>query len=187
MPQESLNKKVALIIAFTDFRDEEYFIPKEILEKAGVEVTTASNSSGTAQGAGGGQASVDVSLDELKTEDYDGIVFIGGSGCLENLDNQISYQIAQQAVKQNKVLAAICISPVILAKSGVLQKKKATVWSSSLERSPVKILQENGAIYQDEDVVIDGKIITANGPAAAQEFGQAIVQAFHENGSRLLS
>ena len=46
-----------------------------------------------------------------------------------------------------------------------------------MDRSSVRILKDNGTIYQDEDVVVDGKIITGNGPAAAKEFGQAIVEA----------
>jgi len=175
MPQESIAKKAALIIAFENFKDEEYFIPKEVLEKAGIEVTTASNSKGTAQGVSGGQVPIDVSLDELKIEDYEGIVFIGGPGALKNLDNQTSYRIAQEAVSQGKILAAICISPVILAKAGLLQDKEATVWSSALDKGPVKILQENGANYQEDDLVVDGKIITGSGPAAAEKFGQAIV------------
>ena len=171
------NKKVAMIIAFTDFKDEEYFVPKEVLEKAGVEITTVSNSKGTTQGISGGQATVNISLDELRIADYDGIVFIGGPGCLKNLDNRTSYQVAQEVIRQDRVLAAICISPVILAKAGVLKDKKATVWSSALDKGPIKTLQENGAIYQEEDVVIDNKIITANGPTAAEKFGQAIVNA----------
>jgi len=85
--------------------------------------------------------------------------------------------VAQETVSQNRVLASICISPVILAKAGVLEGRKATVWSSVMDRSSVRILKDNGTIYQDEDVVVDGKIITGNGPAAAKEFGQAIVEA----------
>ena len=177
MTQESPNKKVAMIIAFKDFKDEEYFIPKEILTKAGFEVVTVSNSSGLAQGADGQEAQVDVLIEQLSIEDYQAIIFIGGGGTLKNLDNQLSYQIAQEAIKQNKVLAAICISPIILTKASVLKGKKATVWSSPLDKSWIKVLQESGqAIYQEEDVVVDGKIITANGPAAAERFGQAIVE-----------
>jgi protease I len=172
-----MSKKVAMIIAFTDFKDEEYFIPKEILEKAGIEVMTVSNSEGIAQGVGGGETEVDISINELETENYDGLIFVGGPGCLENLDNESSYKIARGAVNQNKVLAAICISPVILAKAGVLKGKKATVWSSLLDKRSIKILQENGVDYQENDLVIDEKIITASGPAVAEEFGQAIVKA----------
>ena len=176
MPETLKGEKIAMIIAFKDFRDEEYFIPKEILEKAGVEIKTASNKMGRAIGADGGDTEVDLLIEDLNPADFDGIVFIGGSGCLKNLDNENSYKVAQETISQNRVLASICISPVILAKAGVLEGKKATVWSSVLDKSSVKILKENGAIYQDEMVVVDGKIITGNGPAAAKEFGQTILK-----------
>jgi len=176
MPETLKGKKVAMIIAFKDFRDEEYFVPKEILEKAGAEIKTVSNKMGRAIGADGGDTEVDLLVENLNPADFDAVVFIGGPGCLENLDNENSYKVARETVSQNRVLASICISPVILAKAGVLEGKKATVWSSLLDRGPVKILKENGAIYQDEMVVVDGKIITGNGPGAAEEFGKAIVE-----------
>lgn len=175
MPEKVLDKKIAMIIAFRDFKDEEYLIPKEVLENAGVETITASDGSGTAIGAGGGEASVDILIEDLNIEDFDAIVFIGGPGALSHLDNEKSYEIAKEAIKKDKILGAICISPTILAKAGVLQGKKATVWSSPLDRSPVKTLENNGALYEDKKVVVDGKIVTANGPAAAQEFGEKLV------------
>jgi len=196
MPNQNISgKKIVIILAFRDFRDVEYFVPKEILETAGAEIKTASNSEsaksadewgeedlssstkmGRAIGADGGEVEIDLLVKDLNPANFDAIVFIGGPGCLENLDNYNSYRIARETVSQNKVLASICISPVILAKAGVLEGKKATVWSSPLDRGPVKILKENGAIYQDEMVVVDGKIITGNGPGAAEEFGKAIVE-----------
>ena len=194
MPETLKGKKVAMIIAFRDFRDEEYFVPKETLKKAGVEIKTASNKMGRAIGADGGDVEVDLLVSEINPAEFadlqsksshdsiqsissfDAIVFIGGPGCLENLDNESSYRVAQETVSQNRVLASICISPVILAKAGVLEGRKATVWSSVMDRSSVRILKDNGTIYQDEDVVVDGKIITGNGPAAAKEFGQAILE-----------
>ena len=177
MPGKTIeNKKIAIIVAFKDFRDEEYFVPKEILEGAGAEVKTASNKMGRALGADGGEVEIDLLVSEINPADFDAIIFIGGPGCLENLDNENSYKVARETVFQNKVLASICISPVILAKAGVLEGKKATVWSSPLDRGPVKILKENGAIYEDKPVVVDGKIITANGPDAAEEFAKIIVE-----------
>ena len=199
MPEKTIeNKKIAMIIAHRDFRDEEYFVPKEILEGAGAEVKTASNQMGRALGADGGEVEIDLLVKDLNPAEFDdlqrksshnsiqsissfdAIVFIGGPGCLGNLDNENSYQVAKETVSQNKILASICISPIILAKAGVLKGKKATVWSSPMDRSPVKILEENGAIYQDELVVVDGKIITGNGPGAAKEFGEAIVEVLTE-------
>jgi len=178
MPEKSLEgKKIVMIVAFRDFRDAEYFVPKEILEGAGAEIKTASNKMGTAIGADGGDVKVDVLVQDLNPAEFDAVVFIGGPGCLKNLDNENSYKIARETVSQNKVLASICISPVILAKTGVLERKKATVWSSSMDKSGIETLEQNGATYEEKLVVIDGKIVTANGPDAAEEFGKAIVEA----------
>jgi len=171
-----MNKKIAIIIAFRDFQDKEYFGTKEVLERADVKITTVSAKKETAIGVYGGEVNVDLTEQEVDVKDYDVIVFIGGGGALKYLDNEVSYHLARQAVSQNKILAAICISPVILAKAGALKNKKATVWSSPFDKGPIKILKENGAEYLDEDVVVDGKIITANGPSASRKFGEKIVK-----------
>lgn len=176
MPKTLENKKIAMLIAFRDFRDEEYFIPKNTLGSTGAKIQTVSTESGTAIGSQGGDTQVDILLGDLKVSDFDAIIFVGGPGAPKYLDNETSYQIAKDAVSQNKVLAAICISPTILAKAGVLAGKKATVWSSVLDKSAVKILNDNNAIYQDSPVAVDGNIITANGPGAAEEFGKTIVE-----------
>lgn len=171
-----LGRKIVMVIAFKDFRDEEYFVPKEILEKAGAEIKVASNKEGMALGADGGQVPVDYLIEDIDLNDFDAVVFVGGPGCLENLDNQTSYNLAKETVAKNKVLAAICVSPVILAKAGVLKDKETTVWSSVMDKSAIKILQEKGANYQPQNVVIAAKIITANGPDAAKEFAEAIIK-----------
>ena len=175
MPKTLENKKIAIVIAFRDFRDAEYFVPKEILEKAGVKIITVSTKLGMSIGADGGDTEVDLLVKNLNVANFDAVVFIGGPGCLQYLDNENSYKVARETIEKNKILGSICISSVILAKAGVLSGKRATVWSSPLDRGPVKILKENGVIYDDKDVVVDGKIITANGPGAAEEFGQKLV------------
>jgi len=169
-------KNIIMVIAFRDFRDEEYFIPKEVFLAAGANVKTASNQKGTAIGANGGEAPVDLVVSEVDPANFDAVVFIGGSGALKNLDNEDSYNLAKETVSEGKFLAAICISPSILAKAGVLNGKKATVWTSSMDKSAVRILEENGATYQDSPVVVDGKIITASGPTAAEAFGMKVVE-----------
>ncbi|MBU4299561.1 DJ-1/PfpI family protein [Patescibacteria group bacterium] len=170
------NKKIAMVIAFRDFRDAEYFTPKKILEEAGAEIKTASNKMGLAIGTEGGDARIDFLIKDLSVAEFDAIVFAGGSGCLGALDNEDSYRVAKEAVSQNKVLAAICISSVILAKAGVLKGKRATVWSSEADKQPIKILIENEAIYIPRPVITDGKIVTAEGPAVAEEFGEKIIE-----------
>jgi len=174
------NKKVVIIVASENFRDEEYLTPKEVLEDRGVEVKTVSNKLGIAKGSGGATTKVDLLVKDVNPNNFDAVVFIGGPGALQNLDNEISYNLVKATIEQGKILAAICISPVILAKAGVLSGKEATVWSSPEDREPVKILEENGAKYVGKKVAIDNKIITANGPLAAQEFGEAIIKAIEE-------
>ncbi len=169
-------KKAALIIAFKDFRDEEFFRTQEVLFSGEIEMKYVSTEKGTAVGADGGEVFVDLTIDDLKVEEFDAIVFIGGPGALKYLDNEKSYKLAKEAVEKNKIVAAICISPTILAKAGVLNGKKVTVWHSSLDKSPIDILRKNGAEFIDERIVQDGNIITGNGPEASQEFGQKILE-----------
>lgn len=178
-PAALAGKKILMVIAFNDFKDEEYFVPKEIFERAGAAVVTVSTQTGTAHGADGGETEVQLSvgaIQELPLQEFIAIVFVGGPGMAQQLDNADFQKLAQEAKAADKLVAAICIAPAMLAKAGVLQDKNATVWSSPLDKSAVKVLNEKGAHYQDEPVVQDGKIITANGPAAAKEFAEIIIQ-----------
>lgn len=175
-----LAKKILMVVSWRDFRDEEYFVTRQILEKAGIKAATASMRRGMALGSLGGEVEVDLLLAEANLEDFDGIIFVGGPGAHQHINNPAFHKIAQEALGAGKILAAICIAPAILAKAGVLKGKKATVWSSALDRSAVKILQDNGALYSSEPVVQDSNIITANGPAAAMEFGQKIIEVLRQ-------
>jgi protease I len=174
MTKNLSGKKVLMLIAFRDFRDQEYFVPRKIFEDSKIEVKTASDKKGRAIGADGGDVEVDFLISEVSVDEFDAIVFVGGPGALEHLDNENSYKLAKKAVEKGKILGAICISPVILAKAGILKGKKATVWTD-FTKSQAKILKENGAIFEDKDVVVDGKIVTGNGPGAAEKFAKEIV------------
>ena len=166
--------KIALIIAFRDFRDEEYFITKQILEEKGISTKTFSTSLGTAFGSYGGEVKVEEVLNKLNIKEFDGIVFVGGAGCYKFMEEELIYQIVRDIVKENKILGAICAAPAILAKAGVLIGKKATVWSSNMDKSLLKLLKENGAKYEEKDVILDGNIVTANGVEATEKFAQVL-------------
>jgi len=170
-----MNKKVAIIIASKDFRDEEYFITKEVLESNNITVKTVSDEN-KAIGKFGGEAKVDITIDKLNIDNFDGIIFAGGSGALERLDNQVSYDICNECVEKEKILAAICISPVILANAGVLRGKKATVWSSNMDKSGIHSIQEKGASFEQKSVIVDKNIITGENAEASKEFGEVIVK-----------
>jgi len=169
MQRQEENKKALFIIAPANFKDEEYYIPKEILENNNIEVITASLKSEAISVKGRTQR-VDLLLDSA-TADYDAIVFIGGQGAKFYFNNKKAHELAYDFYKQNKIVAAICIAPVILAKAKVLTGKKSTVFPSGKDE-----LTENGAYYIPKSVVIDGNIITADGPDAAGEFGEKLAE-----------
>ena len=164
--------KVVMVIAHKNFRDEELFVTKQTLEKKGVQVVVASSALTLAKGMLGGSYKPDILIKDVNIDDYDALVFVGGMGATEYWNNEIAHNLAKAALEKNKIVAAICIAPVTLAKAGLLKGKKATVWSS--EASQLKSL---GAIYTGKPVERDGLIITANGPQAAEEFGKAILAA----------
>ena len=139
-----LMAKILFVIAKNGFRDVEYFTPKEILEKAGHSVKTASNgkTGEIANGADEGKVKIDIDISDADADDFDAVVFVGGPGALENLDNEESYRLAREVSAKKKLLAAICIAPAILAKAGVLKNRKATVWTSVSDKSAVEILRK---------------------------------------------
>ena len=167
-------KKVLLIIAHTGFQPVEYGETKKVLEEGGVEVVTGSNVPGPAISKTGEEQMIEVTLNEVKTQNYDSIFFIGGPGALDNLNNDESYRIIHEIVEMEKSWGAICIAPRILAEAGVLEGKKVAGWNEDGELP--KILEEAGATYVPEHVVVDGNLITADGPEAAEGFGKAIVE-----------
>ncbi|MCX6759863.1 MAG: DJ-1/PfpI family protein [Candidatus Nealsonbacteria bacterium] len=169
------NKKAAIIIAFKDFQDEEYLVTRNALEGAGIKVSTASSQKGIAVGKFGGEIKIDTVVSGINIIDFDAVIFIGGPGAVKYFDDKEWHKIVKEAVENKKVLAAICIAPVILARAGVLRGKKATVWASNMDKSGVKILEKEGAKYFGNPVEIDGNIITGNGPESAGRFVQEIL------------
>lgn len=170
-------KKILLLIASAGFQPLEYGGTKEELEKAGFEVITGSDKNGVAVSKGNLlRAEVDVTIDDIDINNYDGLYIIGGPGALQYFDNEIVYNLLREWQKTKKPFGAICISTRILAKAGVLRGKTATGWNDDNELS--HILEDNDAEYNAEDVWRDGNIITASGPMAAHDFGREIVKAF---------
>ncbi len=171
--------KIAVFVASKDFEDEEYFIPLQVFSLPGIESITFSDKKGSIIGIHGGEAESSKEIGEFHSQEFSAVVFIGGPGCLEKLDNEEVYKVIKEAVKANCVLGAICIAPVLFAKAGVLKGVRSTVWSSSIDKRAVRVLKEEGAVYENHSVVKDKIFITANGPQAAKEFAKAIVSAIY--------
>jgi protease I len=166
--------KALVIVAEEGYQDLEYSKLKEILEKSGVEVITVSKKIGICKGKLGGSIKATSSIDDIDVSDYDAIIFIGGPGSVRYQHDVQAHLTAQEAVNRDKVLAAICIAPTILAYADVLEGKKATVWNEDGHQR--ELLENQGAIYVAEDLVVDGKLVTANGPESAEKFGNKILE-----------
>jgi protease I len=165
-------KKAVMVIAQENFRDEELFEPKEVLEKSGIEVKIASSGLKLAKGMLGGTAEPEFLLKDINARDFDAVIFVGGAGASVYWDDPVAHRLIKEAYNSDKIVGAICIAPVTLAKAGILKGKKATVWKSESGQ-----LKAAGAIYTGVNCQKDGKIITAAGPFAAKEFGEELVRA----------
>jgi protease I len=163
-------EKVLLVIAPVDFQDVEYRGTRQMLEEGGYEVVVASRSVEPCKGMDGLEVTPDVSLQEVQVGDYAAVAFIGGGGAAVYFDDPAALEIARGAYEEGLTVGAICIAPVILARAGILEGKKATVFASEAEE-----LEKAGAVYTGAEVETDGKVVTAAGPQACYEFGRALV------------
>jgi len=167
-----MSKKILMIIAPKNFRDEEFKEPRDIFIKNGFSVTAASVTGEVCTGMFGARVKPDATIDQVNVKDFDAVVVVGGAGSPMLKQYPRVLKLIQEAVEQGKLLASICLGPTVLAKAGVLKGKKATVFPSGSAE-----IKSGGATYTAQPVVIDGKLITADGPESARKFGEAIVKA----------
>lgn len=159
---------ILMWVAQEGFRDEELFIPRSIFEEKGYNVTVVSHNKGTAWSKFGKIIEV-FGIDEISIEEYDAFLLVGGPGSFNLTDDKKLHDYLKKAEKNLRLLGGICYAPNIMARSGVLKGKRATVWGGP------DIFDKEGVIFEDKDVIKDGKIITANGPDAALKWAKEIV------------
>ena len=164
-------QKVLLLIAHSNFRDEEFFEPYNLLKAKGFTPVVASSSLSKAKGMLGARVKPDVLISQCRASDYRAVVYIGGTGCTEYFENTYALDLARENFTSNKLTAAICLAPVILGKAGILKDKKATCYPSAK-----KDLENCGALYQETGVAEDGQIVTADGPASAKLFAETLIR-----------
>jgi protease I len=111
-------------------------------------------------------------LADVHGADYDAVIFVGGRGY--QLDDPEGQRIAREAVAEGRVVAAICIAPLTLARAGVVEGKRVT---TAVEPD---VMEAAGATVTFAGVERDGNIITANSPGGARRFGEMIAVALGE-------
>jgi protease I len=165
-------KKVLIVIPHTQFREEEFFEPRKILEEDGAQVVVASTTARMCHGMKGGTAQADIAIADAKSDDYAALVLCGGSSVPEFFWNDKKLQeLVTAMAAAGKVIAAICLSTVVLAKAKLLAGREATVYFLP---HAVQELKDAGAKYVKQKLLIQQNIILAEGPPDSQRFGQAI-------------
>ncbi|MFN3870221.1 MAG: DJ-1 family glyoxalase III [Aquificaceae bacterium] len=161
--------KVAIILA-EGFEEVEAVAPIDVLRRAGVEVIVAGLTSDPVPSARNVKIVPDTTVDNLKPEELDMVILPGGAGGVERLkaDPRVEKLIKVMQEKK-KLIGAICAAPTALAKFGVLEGKRATVYPSLVE-------EINPAQFVDEAVVEDENVITSQGPGTALEFGLKLAE-----------
>ncbi|OHB62063.1 MAG: hypothetical protein A2167_03700 [Planctomycetes bacterium RBG_13_46_10] len=161
-----------LIVAEENFNDMELFETMRYLNAAGIQTIIASTRLGVVRGTMGGLAESAVLINQLRIDDFNAVIFIGGDGARTYLNNPDALNIAREATAKKKVLAAISTTPTILANAGVLRNIRATSYIADKS-----LLQQGGAIYTGNNVERDGLIVTSSGQIAVVQFAAAIVEA----------
>jgi protease I len=119
MTDSKLNgKTVLMVIPHTQFREEEFFEPKKMLEEAGAKVVVASTSVRNCYGMSGASFASQIAIADAKATDYDALVICGGSSVPDFFWNDKKLQELTTAMSTaGKLVAAICLSTVVLAKA----------------------------------------------------------------------
>jgi len=167
--------KILIAVAPEKFRDEELAEPVAALQKAGIEYDIASTRRGPCTGMLGAKTTATLSFDDIDPKRYEGLVIVGGAGSQTHLwDDELLIPIVNIFHQKGKVVAAICLAPVVLARAGILKGKKATYFENPASFREMRI---GGAVVVNKPVVTEGRVITANGPTASKAFADEIVHA----------
>ena len=167
--------RIVMVVADKGFQDEALSKPLKYFKDEGFVVDIASDDVDKAQGLLGTTIEPDIIIEQIDLDKYKAMVLIGSLGADVLLDSGALEYKLKQAALENKVIAAISMSPVTLAKAGILKDRQATVWPQESQK-----LIDYGADYVFADVVVDGRLVTASGPQAALDFAKEIVRLIKE-------
>jgi 4-methyl-5(b-hydroxyethyl)-thiazole monophosphate biosynthesis len=145
----------------------------DLLRRAGIEVVTAGLDSSPVCGSRGTVLVPDASLDEVVAREFDMVVLPGGLPGADYLkDDSRIRDLLTRMSGDDRYVAAICAAPRVLADIGLLDHRRATSFPGVLDSFPVE-----GMTYQEDPVVVDGKVITSRGPGTAMDFALTLIES----------
>jgi protease I len=168
--------KRVLIVATDGFEQSELEGPKKALEDAGFETVVASLEPGSITGwkdkNWGDAVAVNITLDEVDAKEYDALLLPGGqmNPDILRMDDR-AIDIVNDFDDLDKPIAAICHAPWLLAEADIIDGRTVTSWPSIRTD-----LANAGADVVDEEVVVDGNLITPRMPDDIPAFSQALIE-----------
>jgi deglycase len=170
-------KKVA-ILAADMFERVELEEPRKALEDAGADVEVVSLEEGEIKGFDhfdpANTVKVDHTVEEVSPNDYDALLIPGGVGNPDQLrgdENALSF--VRGFHQAGKPMAVICHGPWVLVESGVVRGKRVTSWPT-LQTD----IRNAGGDWVDEEVVVDGNIVTSRKPDDIPAFNREMLRIF---------
>jgi protease I len=179
MAEQLQGKRVAALV--TDgFEQVELLEPKKALEAAGAKVDVVSPKQDRVRGWNhtewGTDVRVDRGLDEARPDDYDALLLPGGVMNPDHLRmNPVAVQFAKHFADSGKPIAVICHGPWTLAEAGVVRGVTMTSWPSLRTD-----LQNAGANWVDQEVVVDRGIVSSRKPDDLPAFNRKMIEEFAE-------
>jgi protease I len=165
-------KRVA-ILAETLYQDQELWYPLFRLQEAGAAVTVVgSGSDKTYTGKFGYPVTVDKNAAEVQAGDFDAVIIPGGYAPDHMRRYPKMVALVREACEQGKVVAAICHGGWMLASAQILKGKKVTAFFAIKDD-----LVHAGAVFVDQEVCVDGNLITSRKPEDLPAFLRAIIDA----------
>lgn len=177
--REITNKNVA-VLATDGFEQSELDQPVAALKKAGANVHIISikgdNIKGWSKGNWGDEVQVDKRVDQANASGYDALVLPGGVMNPDKLRmNQDAVAFVKHFLEEKKPIAAICHGPWTLIETGKLQGRKLTSYASIRTD-----LENAGARWVDEEVVVDNGLVTSRQPADLPAFCAKMIEEIAE-------
>jgi protease I len=171
-------KKVALFVE-NMFEDLEFWYPRIRLEEAGAEVTVIGPERGDYTGKKGLPAKADLAIGETKAADHDLLVIPGGYApdMMRRKPEMVAF--VKSIHELGRPVAAICHAGWMLASAGVLPGRTVTSFIAIRDD-----LVNAGAIWVDEEVVVEGNLITSRTPQDLPAFCKAILGVLAESGEK---
>jgi protease I len=161
---------ILIFLPANNFSEEEYLTTNKVFQKAGKNVFITSDSNSVCCGDKGLKVKADIHFYNVNQKNFSSIVLIGGKGSKLYWDNLSLHKILKSFKGADKIVAAICSAPIILARAGLLSKIPAACWQEDKNE-----LINSGIEYQDRSVVVEREIITAEGPQSAEQFAETVL------------